>query len=281
MTTEEHLMSQPGVEREALKKIYNSENHTLELSNGTKLEYKLHMPKADTGKQSNLVVFIPGAQHTGEKHLADISQRTTNNFSSVTMEYPKQFDLDAVSMGLSEILKKHGTKKVVLHGSSYGGCLLHHLMEHIDAEQQTNIKGVIYECSPLSRNHLGTIPKRIIGKERVLRVAANMANPPQEVDASASGDATENDQLIDMILQLPNDISTANGNYPRRAINFDRDRLLNTDAITKTLAEESGTSEDEIGITVPSKKSNKLGHEPESWNEVHGISAKLIDEFLN
>lgn len=270
------------IKLEPITEVFTSEERSITLENGGNFTYKFHLAKERSEEASdNLVVFIPGAEHNGEEHLNEAAQRSQHAFNSVTFSYPKLASIDNVSQGLIKVLGEQPSRKIVLHGSSYGGAVLHRVMEQIDDPQLLEkIAGVIYECGSISKESLSPAVQRAIApnKKLILQAAAAMRTPKLYGTGSQKGGSNT---LVDMIYQIPDNVLAAHGNYPRRAIVFDQDRMINNESLISTLAKESGVDAENIGIVVESKKSDKWGHSPESWGKVHNITAKLIDEFLN
>ena len=264
-----------------LDQKYVSEERSITLENGNIFNYKFHVAR-EVGKEgtNNLVVFIPGAEHNGEAHLNEISQRTEHKFNSVTFDYPQPFSIENVSRGLAKLLAEQPSNRVILHGSSYGGAVLHRVLEQIDDSQLKNVAGVIYECSVISRDCLSSLARIATdsAKKGVLRAATAMRK------TDAYGDASKVDSskiLLEMVDQLPESVTLTHGNYPSRAIFFDKDKLVNTNSVLSTLAKESNVDAGNIGIVVESESGSKLGHSPESWSKVHHITAGLIDSFFS
>lgn len=266
-----------------LDEIFDSEEKTITLENGHEFKYKYHTRKVlgdNQDNSNNLVVFVPGAECNGENHLSNISQKADENFNSITMQYPEPFNIDDVTEGIRKAIANAEAQNIVLHGSSYGGRVLHKVMSEMDGDSLEQVAGVIYQFSPISKQHLSKTASRIIKvvPTRIVRTVERITRKDTpEGGSSAKG---YNDTISTMIAELPDTPEKVDIRYPVKVIVTDNDRLVNGKKLVETISQEANLPESEIGIFVESDKKENYGHTPNNWSDTFLINATQVDEFF-
>lgn len=259
-----------------LEKNFRSTEKTIQLENGSEFKYKFHEnrnPKPED--MGNLVVFVPGAENDGISYLSNIAERGEHTFDSITLEYPRPFDMENMLEGLKTAINNHEASKLVLHGTSFGGCIIHKIIEEIkDTELENIVSGAVFETSAISKKHLGSRPKRYLNlPPKILQKAAAMRDGLKDTQGSG--------ELLDLIAALPENITETSINFPIKVITTDMDKLVDSDLVVDTLAKECGKPPQEISIQIPSSTRRfDQGHLPASYRVVYEKNAQIFDGFF-
>jgi hypothetical protein len=203
--------------------------------------------------------------------------------NALTFRYGPQFELDHVAENLVERLGE-SDQNIVLCANSYGGAVLHRMLENIPIEDplRKRIRGVIFQATPLSKEHYTPKALRQLKLVSTRLGRRTVRTVDSATEASGMDEAVPDPDITERQLQqIPEThVQSTLEDIPTRCIVFGGDRLVDNSSLISTLAQETGTPQRDLVIRLPSGKGKK-GHEPTSWEPVFEKEAEMIDGFFS